>query len=91
MPFRQQFPLLRMHVLFLQVLDEVAVQTLQTNGTVPQNFRHVIAGMVDIGIAEHQKSTCWRTMDQIQHRLEDRDAGAFRTDQGPGDIKPPFG
>ena len=68
----QQRDVLRVDALLLHVVDEDVVEPLQADRLELQDLRDVVAGAVDVGIAEHQERLARRAADQVQGRLQHR-------------------
>ena len=71
----------------VHVADEVVVDPFQADRLGRQHLHDVVAGAVHVRVAENQQRAHRRAVDQTQRRLQDHDAGAFRSDQGLGDIE----
>ena len=86
-PFGQERDVLRVDALLLHVVDEDVVEPFQPGRLGLQDLGDVVAGAVDVGIAEHQQRLDGRAVDQVQARLQDGDARPLRAREGPGDVE----
>ena len=73
---------------FFMSRDEDVVHPLQPGRLELHDLRDVVAGRVDVGIAEHQDRLDGRAGDQVQARLQDGDARPLRAGEARATWKP---
>ena len=61
--FGQQAGVIRMHALDLHIADQLVVYGFQTDDAGREHFPYVIAGTVNVFVAEHQQRALGRTGD----------------------------
>ena len=84
---RQELDLRRMNALLDHVVDQIIVQPFKADGLVFKNLCDVIAGGVNVRVAQHQQRARRRAVNQAHSRFENRHAGAFAANQRAGDMK----
>ena len=71
----------------LHVVVQPIVDALQRRGLELVQFDHVIGGLVDVGIAEHQDHAFGASIDQLALGFEHRDQRPFAADQRARDVE----
>ena len=63
----------------------------QAIGLNSKDFGNVIAGLINVRIAQHHERAAGRAPDQLHRSFERHRAGAFRADQRARDVEAVFG
>src|SRR6185312_14637233 len=75
----------------LHVLDKQRVNSLAGDWLEFHDFRDMIAGLVNVRIAEHDKRPAGWTPDEFHRRFKREGAGRFRSDKSARDVETVFG
>ena len=74
-----------------RVADQKIVEAFEADGLVRHDFGHVIGALINVGIGDDEQHALRRAFDQAASRFENRDAGAFGSDQGAGHVESVLG
>ena len=83
-----QVPFDLLHVLGLDVPDQLLVDALQADGAGGQDLGDGVRRPVGVVVAEHQEGAERRAVHQAHLRLQHGDTGALRAHQGLGHVEP---
>ncbi len=87
----QQVDVVGVQALGAHVVDQLGVEAFEPDRSVLADHRHVVAGGVDVGVAEHDQGSGGSVLDELHGGVQDDDAGSLGTDERLGHVEAALG